>query len=91
MIRPFKKTLYNCREATLLSIKKEESRISLFERLKLGYHLLYCEPCRRFILQWQMLGQKKRGINAGSSLRPPFALPKEAKERIQLQLDLLRS
>jgi hypothetical protein len=48
MMKPFKKTLYNCKQATLLSLKRDEGRISLVERVKLAYHLLYCEPCRKF-------------------------------------------
>lgn len=85
---PFRKTLYNCKEATLLSIKEEEV-ISVFERVKLAYHLLYCEPCRRFIDQWRMLSKEQRR-HQPASIRPPFTLRKEAKERMQEQIDLLK-
>jgi hypothetical protein len=88
MIRPFKKTLYNCKEATLLSLKRDEGRISVLERVKLAYHLMHCTPCRRFIGQWQLL-EKKQGAN-DFQVTPPFAMPKDARDRIQQHLDLLK-
>jgi hypothetical protein len=84
MKSPFQKTLYNCKESTLLSIKREEGRISLLERMKLAYHLWHCEPCRRFVNHWQTIGRKRID-------RPPFAMPAEVKRRIQDQLDLIKS
>jgi hypothetical protein len=84
---PFRETLYNCKESTLLSIKREEGRISMLERLKLAYHLWHCAPCRRFVHQWHTLGRKR----GDATVRAPFAMPKEARQRIQDQLDLIKS
>ncbi|MBL7850216.1 MAG: hypothetical protein JNN04_04890 [Cyclobacteriaceae bacterium] len=91
MIKPFKKTLYNCKQATLLSVKREEGRISLVERVSLAYHLLHCEPCRKFIAQWLLLKQSAPPFEARSLDRPAYTLPREARERIQQQLNLLNS
>lgn len=88
-MKPFKKILYNCRQATRLSLKREEGNISLTERLVLAYHLLYCEPCRRFIYQWELLTRRRAARDVQA--QPPFALSPEAKQRIQQQLDLLKS
>jgi hypothetical protein len=79
MIYLFRKTVYNCRQATLLSIKKEEGKITLVESLKLRYHLLFCDPCRRFIEQWSTINMR----NAGSTRSVPFKLPDEARSRIE--------
>lgn len=88
-MKPFKKILCNCRQATRLSLKREEGHISLTERLVLAYHLLYCEPCRRFIRQWKSLAQY-RGTHTLAA-KPPFSLSTEARTRIQQQLDALKS
>jgi len=86
MIRPFPHIVYDCKQATLLSIKREEGKITLFERTKLTYHLLYCGPCRRFIEQWYGLKRKSAGLLAA---KPPFSIPSEVRDRIQKQMDLM--
>jgi len=85
MIYPFKKILYDCKQATLLSIKKEEGKITLIGRLKLWYHLLYCGPCNRFIAQWKKLTQTRKRSNE----LVVFRLSDEAKERIDKNLSSL--
>lgn len=75
MIYPFRSILYNCKQATLLSIKKEEGKISLLESAKLRYHLLMCDPCRRFIQQWEVLKSKK-------NVEAKFTLTDESRKRI---------
>jgi hypothetical protein len=69
--------IYNCRRATLLSIKKAEGKIAPFESLQLRYHLLFCDPCRRFIEQWKMLDRLP------VVELPIFKLSEEARNRIQ--------
>jgi hypothetical protein len=54
MLRTIK---YNCRKATLLSLKKEGHKINMVEQLLLTVHLRYCESCRRFVQQSQMINQ----------------------------------
>ena len=82
MIYPFRKVVFNCKEATLLSIKKEEGKIDVIERLKLWYHLLYCDPCRRFIAQWKKLAGK-----AGGSKSVTNTLSASVSEKIQREID----
>jgi hypothetical protein len=89
MIYLFKKTVYNCHRATLLSIKREEGAISLFERVQLAYHLLYCDPCRRFIGQSQRLTNAGKELSRNLSKKPPFSLSEGAKERLQKTLSQL--
>ena len=82
MIYPFRSIVYNCKQATLLSIKKAEGKISSLEAVKLQYHLMFCDPCRRFIQQWEMLdGSKKQLVDF-----PLFKLSEEARSRIQRHL-----
>lgn len=85
MIYPFRKTVYNCRQATLLSIKKEEGKITFVESLKLRYHLMWCDPCRQFIGQWKLLNENKNK----SIGNVPYRLPDESRERIEKKLSSL--
>jgi hypothetical protein len=38
----------SCKEATKLILKKEESKLSVWNRLQLYIHLLYCSFCNAF-------------------------------------------
>ena len=87
MIYLFKKTVYDCHQATLLSIKRDNGAITLFERLKLQYHLMYCDPCGRFIAQSQQLDRTGKGLGHAISDRPPFRLSETAKSRMQKIVD----
>ena len=84
MIYLFSKTVFDCRQATFLSVKKDEGTITPFERAKVWYHMLYCEPCRRFARQWDFLKQAKRPTSF--ALQPPFTLSAEAREKILRRL-----
>lgn len=84
---PFKKNVFNCKQATLLSIKKEEGKLSFTGKVKLQYHLFYCKYCRRFIKQSAVIN--KAGSDTAESLftNPPHLLSPETKENIQHQID----
>lgn len=82
----FKKVIYDCRQATLLSIKKAEGKITLIESLKLRYHLLRCDPCRRFIEQWKMLDNLTKLDKLPMIDLSSFKLSEEARNRIQNSL-----
>ncbi len=83
----FKKVVFNCKRATLLSLKREEGRITLAERLELSYHLLYCDPCRRFVKQSAQLNLSGKDFGGALAERPPFSLSPSTKDRIQDLLD----
>ncbi|HWA34358.1 MAG TPA: hypothetical protein VG737_09530 [Cyclobacteriaceae bacterium] len=85
----FKRVVFNCRRATLLSLKKEQSAISLLERVELSYHLLYCSPCRRFLAQSARLRSMTLNLKeVPDSL--PFSLSDESKSRITRALNEVR-
>lgn len=88
-VYPFKKTVFNCRQATLLSIKRAEGKITFFERVKLRYHLLYCDPCRRFIKQTSKLDHLGKELGQLIADQPPFSLSQDRKAQIQQVLDQL--
>lgn len=86
-IYPFKKIVFNCKGATQRYLKKEEGRISLQDRLKLWYHLLYCDPCRRFIEQSKLLRKSAQTLKDSFLQQPPFTLSEESREKIRKQMD----
>lgn len=85
----FKKTVFNCKQATLLSLKKEEGKISIIERVKLFYDLLYCSYCRRFVKQSSIINHITKGIVNLIFIHPPHSLSAKAKEDIPQQIDNL--
>jgi hypothetical protein len=82
-----KKTVFNCKQATLLSLKKEEGKISILERAKLSYHLLYCSYCRNFVKQSSIINDIGKGIIDSFFTHPPHTLSAKVKESIQQQID----
>ena len=83
----FKKTVFDCKQATLLSLKKEEGKASILERVKLFYHLLYCIYCRRFIKQSAIINHIGKGVVNSIFTHPPHTLSATIKEDIQQQID----
>jgi hypothetical protein len=43
--------MINCKESTRLTIKKEENKITLRERIELSFHLMMCKFCSAFNVQ----------------------------------------
>ena len=83
----FKKTVYNCKHAILISLKKEEGKISLTERIQLLYHLLYCVYCRRFVKQSSILNHLGKNYIASIFTHPPHILSANIKEKLEQQID----
>lgn len=83
----FKKTVFDCKQATLLSLKKEEGKITIPERVKLFYHLLYCVYCRRFVKQSSVINHIGKGVVNSIFTDPPHTLSEKAKENMQQQID----
>jgi hypothetical protein len=86
----FRKIVFNCKQATILSLKKEEGKISLNERLKLSDHLLYCKVCRNFIRQSHDINRSGKAISESLFTNPPFSLTEERKQAMQRQLDAIK-
>jgi predicted anti-sigma-YlaC factor YlaD len=87
----FRKTAYDCRQATLLSIKREEGKIGFRESLKLYYHLLRCDPCRRLIEQSALLNKVLSEGNGMVNDQPTHALSDVARERMRRALNQMNS
>lgn len=82
-----KNIIRNCKQATLISLKKEEGKITISERLKLSIHLLFCDACKRFIKQSGLVNNAMQQLHQKLYQHPPHTLSKEAKEKMQQQVD----
>jgi hypothetical protein len=85
----FKKVLYNCKKATLLSLKEEEGRLSLVERFQLSYHLMYCSVCRTFIRQSKEVQHHILEFKKHLADSPPYKLDGETKKSMEEKLKQL--
>jgi hypothetical protein len=83
----FKRVVYNCKRATLLALKKQDGKASLWEQVQLSYHNLYCNACRRFIKQSEELNTSLAGLNQGEYETPSHHLPDAIKKDLQGQID----
>jgi hypothetical protein len=83
----FKKILYDCQRAQRLTIKKQESKLTLPESLRLRIHLHYCGVCRKFQQFSALLNQVFAGARHELEERPPVTLTNEEKKELQRQVD----
>lgn len=85
----FKKILYDCQKAQRLTIKKQESKLTLSEYLQHRIHLHYCQVCRKFQQFSAVLNQVFSGERKGLEERPPSTLSMEEKKEMQRRVDEL--
>jgi hypothetical protein len=85
----FKKILYDCQKAQRLTIKKQESKLTLSEYLQHRIHLHYCQVCRKFRQFSAVLNQVFARERKGLEERPPSTLSKEEKMELQQRVDEL--
>ena len=85
----FKKILYDCQKAQRLTIKKQESKLTVSEYLQHRIHLHYCQVCRKFQQFSAVLNQVFARERKGLDERPPSSLTMEEKKEMQRQVDEL--
>jgi len=87
MAGALKNIIYNCKAATLMSLKKEDGVITAKERFGLFIHLLFCDACKQFVKQSAIINQLMHQFANSLSAHPPHKLSAESKEKLQQQLD----
>jgi hypothetical protein len=85
----FKKILYDCQKAQRLTIKKEESKLTLSEYIQHKIHLHYCEVCRKFQQFSAVINQVFARERQEFEERPTNTLSTEEKIQWQKQVDEL--
>lgn len=76
MMNLMKSMMIGCRKATFLLSKKEEGKISLWERFHLAWHLFTCDLCTAFAKQSAYIAKQARNFISAA------ALSSEDKSRI---------
>ncbi len=80
-------SIYNCKQATLLVLKKKEQRLSIAERASLFIHLLFCDPCKRFVKQSDFIDHSLHHCDEMLHDQPVHSLSEETRKKIQQELD----
>ena len=88
MPKGLKNIIHNCKQATLLSLKKEEQQLSFKEHFQLGIHLLFCDACKQFIKQSQLINKAVRGLFQQGPVKPQ--LTAASKEEMNRKLNELK-
>ena len=72
--------MISCKDATMLTAKNEEGKLSFGERMKLGMHTSMCSLCKKFEKQAHTIAIESKEVMDDAELSEP------AKERIQKML-----
>jgi hypothetical protein len=83
----FRKIVFNCKQATLFIIKKSERKLSVTERFKLFYHLLFCGPCKKFAEQSLLMDEALQHFHDHLAHHPSHTLPERSKGKMQQLID----
>jgi hypothetical protein len=62
--------MISCKEASFLTAKKEEGKLSFGESLKLWFHTSMCEFCTRFYKQMRRIGGESPHVHSEEELSP---------------------
>ncbi len=77
------KIFVNCKEATLLTCKKQDGKVSFKERMQLLLHLLVCKVCALFYKQSTLLHQQLTHIHQTETLPVSIQMDEERKKSLQ--------
>lgn len=72
--------MISCKDATLLTAKNEEGKLSLGEIIKLGIHTSMCSLCKKFEKQAHTIALESKDVMSDEELS------ESAKERIKKML-----
>jgi len=70
--------MISCKDATMLTAKKEEGRLTFGEGVKLRLHSSMCSLCKKFEKQSHQIALESKEVVATDS-----ELPEAAKKRMQ--------
>lgn len=82
-MKPFKNISYSCKEATLLSERAKEMKLSFLQRFKLSIHLSYCKYCQRFVQQSKLMDTAMKKYKEDLFESPSYNLSVEFKDSLQ--------
>ena len=81
------KILLNCKDATFLACKKQETSISFKENIQLSLHLLVCKVCAFFNKQTLLIHYYYKKLNDESSEHQFIHLNEAQKAELQEKIN----
>lgn len=75
--------MISCKEATYLTSKKEQGKISIVERMKLSFHAMMCKFCKMFAVQNDVIVHHAKRMEDALSSTNTAILPDNVKEHIK--------
>lgn len=75
--------MISCKEATYLTSKKEQGKISIVERMKLSFHFMMCKFCKMFAVQNDIIVHHAKRMEEVLSATDTSMLPDTVKEHIK--------
>ena len=81
------KILLTCKDATMLTCKKQENAISFKENIQLKIHLLVCKFCAMFYKQSNLLHQHLTKMQNENNESNTLQLDETKKAALQFQID----
>lgn len=75
--------MLNCRETSQLLSRGQDTRLSLKERLSLGFHLFMCGACQRFARQLRLLRKTAATLETIAQADGCMKLTDPARKRIE--------
>jgi hypothetical protein len=73
--------MISCKEATFLTAKKEEGKLTFMGSIKLPIHTSMCSICKKFEKQAARIGKESKHVHAEDNL------PVLTKEKIERLVD----
>ena len=83
----FKRILNNCVEASLLSLKNEEEKITLKQKFEMKFHIFFCKCCQNFTKQSPIIDESLKAYFKDIDTKPPLKASDDFKVRMK---DLLK-
>lgn len=80
------KIIISCDDATTISDKKQYVEASLWERMRMSYHMLFCKNCRVYDKQNTII-TKAIQANLTKDVNLDDTLSKEEKSILQKKID----
>ncbi len=81
-----KRILNNCVEASLLSLKNKEEKITLKQKFEMEFHILFCKCCKNFVKQSPMIDKSLKAYFKDIDNNPPLKASDSFKEKIREKL-----
>ncbi len=81
----FKRILNNCVEASLLSLKNEEEKITFKQKMEMKFHILFCKCCKNFTKQSPMIDESMKAYFKDIENNPPVKASDDFKARMKEQ------